>query len=376
MQCEQTSIEIQGSAIRGVTHRPSTPFSDSAQVSDPRPSQSESTFTIFGLYTDADQHGHISSLDDPDDLQQWPLIDNIDVEQWDPRLVTPPDDPIGLTSAPQDSVLPSGPTPANEVSQTPNGLADLLSGQDTRSFVEPTSPPLQFAHLSEPALCPSSTTEDSNLPECRCLQPVVFLIDELEAGHNTVTSQGLDAGLASHKEALRYGQALLDCHRCRARPEHMTILKFLTDKLVGLSEQIVAEYTRRLLLHHTAAYEPGATGATITAGTGGDTDHDARGNGGAPPWPAVLGSYEVDSTREWDALIGALIELQLEALHSLVDSMKAVSRSMRWDAMHGKAAATQRRIAPMLYRVRSLCRTEVGGDGGGTVDATVSRDPS
>lgn len=240
--------------------------------------------------------------------------------------------------------------------------------------MEPTSPTLQFAHLSEPALCPGSTAEDSNLPDCRCLQPVVFLIDELEAGHNTVTSHGLDAGLASHKEALRYGQALLDCQRCRARPEHMTILKFLTDKLAGLSEQIVAEYTR-CLLHHTAAHEPGATGTMITAGAGGNTDRDTRGNGGAPPWPAVLGSYEVDSPREWDALIGALIELQLEALHSLVDSMKAVSRSMRWDAMHGKAAATQRRIAPMLYRVRSLCRTE-GGGGGGTGDATVCRDPS
>ncbi|KAG6353406.1 hypothetical protein INS49_005587 [Diaporthe citri] len=299
----------------------------------------------------------------------------MDVERWDPRLATPPDDPIGLTSAPQDSVLPSGPTPASEVSQPPNGLTDLLGGQDSRSFVEPTSPTLQLAHHSEPAVCPGSTAEDSStLPECRCLQPVVFLIDELEAGHSTVASQGLDAGLASHKEALRYGQALLDCQRCRGRPEHMAILKFLTDKLAGLSEQIVAEYTGRLLPHHTAAErDPGAAGEMLAAGAGGAADRDSRSNGGAPPWPAVLGSYEVDSPREWDALIGALIGLQLEALHSLADSMKAVSRSMRWDAMYGRAAATQRRIAPMLYRVRSLCRPEGGG---GTVDAIVPRDSS
>ncbi|KAL2272929.1 hypothetical protein FJTKL_05725 [Diaporthe vaccinii] len=329
-----------------------------------------------------DQHGHISSLNDPDDLQQWPLIDNIDVEQWDPRLVTPPDDPIGLGSAPQDSVLPSRPTPANEVSQPPNGLADLLSGQDSRSFVEPTSPELQFSHLpSEPAVFTGSTAGgSSNPPECRCLQPVVFLIDELEAGHNTVASQGLDAGLASHKEALRYGQALLDCQRCRGRPEHMTILKFLTDKLAGLGEHIVAEYARRLMLqHHTAAdRDPGAAtgGMAAGGGDGGGAGCDNRSTGGAPlPWPAVLGSYEVDSPREWDALMGALIALQLEALHSLADSMKAVSRSMRWDAMYGKAAATQRRIAPMLYRVRSLCRPG-GGGGGGTADATVPRDRS
>jgi hypothetical protein len=51
--------------------------------------------------------------------------------------------------------------------------------------------------------------------------------------------------------------------------------------------------------------------------------------------------------------------------------MKVVSRSMRWDAMYGRAAATQRRIVPMLYRIQSLCRP-----GGGTVDATVFCDPS
>ncbi|KAK7713559.1 hypothetical protein SLS63_012081 [Diaporthe eres] len=375
---KHASVDIEGSAIKGVAHRLSTPFSDSAGNPDPGHSQPESTFTFFGLYTDVDQHGHISSLNDPDDLQQWPLIDNIDVEHCDSSLVTPPDDPMGLTSAPQDSVLPSGPTPANEVSQPPNGLTDLLSRQDSRSFVEPTSPALQFAHPpSEPAVCSGSTAEDITLPECRCLQPVVFLIDELEAGHSTVASQGLDAGLASHKEALRYGRALLDCQRCRGRPEHMTILKFLTDKLAGLSEQIVAEYARCLLLHHAEDRDPGATGEMITAGACGAVDRDNRSNSGAPPWPAVLGSYEVDSPREWDALMGALIALQLEALHSLADSMKAVSRSMRWDAMCGKAAATQRRIAPMLYRVRSLCRPGGGGGGGGgTADATVPCDRS
>lgn len=158
-------------------------------------------------------------------------------------------------------MLPPGPTTANEVSQPPEGFIDLLGSQ--QSIVEPTSPTLQLAQLPELAVCPDGSTaalEDSHQPECHCLQPVVFLIDELEAGQNTVTSQGLDAGLASHKEALRYGQALLDCQRCRARPEHTTILKFLTEKLAGLSEQIVAEYTRRLLLNHTAERDPSSTG--------------------------------------------------------------------------------------------------------------------
>lgn len=370
--------DIEGSGIRDLAHKPPTPLSDSSGTCNQGKSHPQATFTVFDIYPDTDQHGHISSLSDLDNFDQWPVIDNIDVVPWDHRLVSPPDEPIGLSSAPQDSVLPSGPTPANEVSQPPEGLADLLSGQDSQSIVEPTSPTLNFAQLPELAGCPGSTAalEDSHQPECRCLQPVVFLIDELEAGQNTVASQGLDAGLASHKEALRYGQALLDCHRCRARPEHMTILKFLTDKLVGLSEQIVAEYTRRLLQHHTAGRDPGtAAGGMAAGGGGGDgggAECDNRNTGGAPPWPAVLGSYEVDTLREWDALVGALIGLQLEALHSLAESMKAVSRSMRWDAMYGKAAATQGRIAPMLYRVRALCRPE----GGGTLDATVSFDPS
>lgn len=258
----QPNVDIEGSAITDITHRPPTPLSESARTCNPGKSHAQATFTVFDIYLDVDQHGHISSLSDPGDLDQWHLIDNIDVVPWDSRFVSPPEDSIGLSSAPQDSVLPSGPTPANKVSHPPEGSIDLLSDQDSQSIVGPTSPTLQLAQLSELPVCPGSTPalEDSHQPDCRCPQPVVFLIDELEAGQDTVTSQGLDAGLASHKEALRYGRALLDCQRFRARPEHTTILKFLTDKLAGLSEQIVAEYTRRLLLNHTAERDPSSTG--------------------------------------------------------------------------------------------------------------------
>lgn len=364
---EQPCADIKECALKDIAHRPPTPLSDGPGTSDPGYGQLQSVFTLFDMGADADQHCHTSSLNDPDILEQWPLIDTIDLEHWDPRLASPPDEPARLTSTPQGSVLPSGPNPANEVSQQSTGLTDILRGQDNQSIVEPASPTTQPGQPPAMAIHPGNidVIEASPQPECRCLQPVVFLIDELEAGRNTVASQGLDASLASHKEALRYGQALIECQRCRARPEHMTILKFLTDKLAGLSEQIVAGYTQCLL--HPAA---GATGSMAVRGSNADRD-GRNGSGGAPPWPTVLGSYEVDSAREWDTLIGGLIGLQLEALHSMIESMKVVSRSMRWDAMYGRAAATQRRIVPMLYRIQSLCRP-----GGGTVDATVFCDPS
>ncbi|POS70618.1 hypothetical protein DHEL01_v210985 [Diaporthe helianthi] len=349
-----------GSEIKSLAHRPPTPaLSDGFGISDHCQVQPQPVLTILDICSNTDQDGNLLSLNEANIFEQWPLMDAIDLDHWGPALASPPDEPHAarLTSTPQDSVPPLGSTPANEVSQQQADLIDLLGGTNRQSIVEPTS---QAVQSGQP---PPHAPEDSRQPECRCLQSVVFLIDELEAGRSTVESQGLDAGLASHKEALRYGQALIECQRCRLRPEHMTILKFLTDKLAGLSEQIVAEYARGLM-------HPAAVTNEIIAG-GNTSSQTERSGSGAPPWPAVLGSYEVDSAREWDTVIGGLIGLQLEALHSLAESMKAVSRSMHWDAMFGRATATQRRIVPMMYRIQSLCRP-----GGGTVDATVFSDPS
>lgn len=348
LESEHLNLNIEGSGIKKTAHMPPTPLSDDPGLSDQ--GQGQPVLTVFDICSNADHDGHLSSLNEPNIFDEWPLLDAIDLEQWGPTLASPPDEPARLTSVLQDSVLPPVSTPANGVSQQPADLIDLLGGQNNRSIAEPTSPAVQSGQ----------PLEASRHTECRCLQPVVFLIDELEASRSTVDSQGLDASLASHKEALRYGQALIECQRCRLRPEHMTILKFLTDKLARLSEQIVDEYTRGLL-HPAAPAEGMMVGGTST---------DREGSG-TPPWPAVLGSYEVDSAREWNTLIGTLIRLQLEALHTLVEAMKAVSHSMHWDAMFGRATATQGRIVPMMYRMQSLCRP-----GGGTDDATVFCDPS
>jgi hypothetical protein len=374
-------------------HIPPTPLSDGPGMPDHNQNQPEPEFSIFDICTSADLHDPVSNLNEPEIFKPWPLIPNIDIDldQWDHRLASPPNEPAGLTPAPHGSVLPpSSPAPASEVSQQQAGLAlaDLLGWQQARQVILGAAGPTtqlessQKQLLAEVTVAPGRTgahEAGSQQVECRCLQPVVFLIDELEVGRSTVAAQGLDAGLASHKEALRYGQALLDCQRCRARPEHMTILKFLADKLVGLSEQIVAEYARYLLGATGNAEELATTGVRASTSGANHLSFVRRdsssgtcsvGRPPPPPWPAVLGSYEVDSAREWDTVIGSLIGLQLEALHSLVESMKAVSRAMRWDAMLARTTATQRRILPMTYQIQSLCRP-----GGGTVDATVSYGP-
>jgi hypothetical protein len=49
----------------------------------------------------------------------------------------------------------------------------------------------------------------------------------------------LDSALASNKEAVQYGESMLACLLCSARRENMTILTFLTDRLVVLCERIV-----------------------------------------------------------------------------------------------------------------------------------------
>ncbi|KAK3301902.1 uncharacterized protein B0T15DRAFT_544955 [Chaetomium strumarium] len=69
---------------------------------------------------------------------------------------------------------------------------------------------------------------------CLCLQHVTFLVHELESAPTSC----LDAGLALHKEAVGYGEGMLLCLQCSRRPENLTLLTFLAERLLRLGESI------------------------------------------------------------------------------------------------------------------------------------------
>lgn len=194
----------------------------------------------------------------------------------------------------------------------------MLSPEDSRGLSSKVPPSRSQENSDGYCVSPNSAVDLSTSPpsECHCVQRVVFLIEELEP------KQGLDDALASHKEALRHGERLLSCHRCSARPENLTILTFLTDKLANLWEHFVGQYLEGF-------------------------QRQSANSSSAPNKPISLGSYEIESSREWVAIIEVLARLQLGALHAFLGHL------MQWDLVRRKAEATRRRLISFSYKMNS-----------------------
>ncbi|TDZ29034.1 hypothetical protein C8035_v004571 [Colletotrichum spinosum] len=149
---------------------------------------------------------------------------------------------------------------------------------------------------------PSRGSSRDECGDCTCLQPVVFMLDELETEQSAAVARGVDFALASVKEALNHCRDLLCCPRCCSRPEHVTLLTMLADKLARLCELIAAEFRRDV------------------GGGGGDEKR--------PPFDLCLGHYEIDADWEWIAVVGGLIGIQLQALLSVTDKIRELSREL------------------------------------------------
>lgn len=185
---------------------------------------------------------------------------------------------------------------------------------------------------------------------CQCLQHVVYFIDELESVHDMPAAQ-LDAGLASHREALRYGETMIMCNLCASRPENMTILTFLTERLANLCERIVAGYFELASSSSplTSSSSSASTSASAAANSSRRPPHLAAGSSGV-----FFGDYEVDSASEWELLVGNLIVMQLRQLSVLVGRVKEVSGLLQCDTPWRKAAGTEKRVGRMLDRLNSV----------------------
>ncbi|GAB1318227.1 hypothetical protein MFIFM68171_08437 [Madurella fahalii] len=155
--------------------------------------------------------------------------------------------------------------------------------------------------------------------ECSCLQHVAFLVHELESA----TTGFFDAHLALHKEAVEFGHAMLRCVRCRFRPENLTLLTFLAERLLRLGEMVIERLSQTK-----------------------DTPLVER--------QAVLfGEYEVDSSQEWELVVSSLLAVQLAALKKLMSHLKTSADAVQCELVYRKAAKTEERVTSLNTRVQA-----------------------
>lgn len=243
-------------------------------------------------------------------------------------------------------------------------FATTTPSRMTPPLSTPTSsnPPAEDGLRSSPAddhSSPSASGRSSTLARasamgspvpCDCLHRVVFLLDELESVRGTEPAQ-LEAGLTSHRRALGYGEAMMACGHCISRPENMTILTFLADRLIGLWEHISSSYLELL---------PGGIPAAAAAGPAGMMDATSNRwlNPAAGTNDVLFGDYG-DSASEWKSSVGNLIALQLQALSLLMGRVREVAGVIQCDTASRKAAGAQKRVAVLLDRLNSMTAWDV-----------------
>lgn len=167
--------------------------------------------------------------------------------------------------------------------------------------------------IQEPIIS-SVARGQSGQPGCDCKKALLYMINDLETSLSTdnlaeAMSQGnnsswltiqrsptLDSALASHRDALRYGESIRQCPNCKDGVETKVLLLLLVNRLIVLCN------------HMTTAYNRLSKGGDVRAGS------RAR----EPNFSITIGEYEVESTAESHALLREILSFQLRSLHTFV----------------------------------------------------------
>ncbi|KAI0195401.1 hypothetical protein EV127DRAFT_508915 [Xylaria flabelliformis] len=187
--------------------------------------------------------------------------------------------------------------------------------------------------------CPTLNTQDT----CRCLQQIVILMEEHDDNESGDGALAIDAMLASLKESIYYGDVLLGCRRCQTRLESMTILTFLTDRLVSLCERLV------MMLQEGLQENKCVQDFLFNNGEAGQDLVPEQMSSSSSLW---LGCYEMDSLAELVLLLQCLSVTHLRALIALMDRLQRhAAGQLDCESVGKKAAMTKSQIDTLLQKL-------------------------
>ncbi|KAI0198460.1 hypothetical protein F4808DRAFT_462755 [Astrocystis sublimbata] len=296
------------STMAGIPGVDATPLMD-------RDADSVSSTKMSGPLTPQAVSGGSTLIHDP--LSSLDMRQTADFWEFD-ALNHGPLTPMLPTTIGNDSLLPK--YDDLELPYTPNSILSALQYSTFGSH-----PSLQ---ASEPLRVSADQHHHSDQQQprsCQCLQRVVLLLEELDCIHDESGVQEPGAWLSRLKEALRCGDALLLCAKCQAKPENISILGFLIDRLTTMCGLIVNRFVEIL----RSSQSHGVMGATDAA------------------WRFSLGDFEIGCVGEWDVLVRAMLMMQLRALDGLINRLRSVSG----DVGHRKMCVAQRRILDLLNKI-------------------------
>ncbi|KAI0877704.1 hypothetical protein GGS24DRAFT_446472 [Hypoxylon argillaceum] len=215
-----------------------------------------------------------------------------------------------------------------EIPQTPTTISLGSEPIITNTQTTPLSmPPPTVIDQQSPDDCHWLPSQAQG--SCLCLQMVVSLLEELDSEAVDTNMKELGSWLPRHKKALRCSEALLTCPYCQAKPEHMTILAFLTDRLIAMCDEVVSGYLLTLaenINHNILSLQDGA-------------------------WLVWVGNFEIDSLQEWSALVSTMLVMQLRGLDTLMVKFRDMLGPIGGEGVRKKADSTQSRILALLEKL-------------------------
>ncbi len=276
---------------------------------------------------------------------------------WSNKAAGGPTSPLEISASFSPPWFPTG---QNQVS---DGLASSAAPFPTEHHFEvsllnglPTPKSMPQANDTGSAQPPFS--EPAQDRPCLCLQHIAFLVHELES----TTTKHLDAGLSMHKEALSFAESMLLCVRCSRRPENLTLLTFLSERLLRLGERVARMYspstypfvpplTRLHLALLLFSVFPYALRWDDRTDDGGGRFIEATMVPVSDRPAMVFGEYEVDSPLEWELVLCHLIAQQLNAHKRLARNLKAAAETLGCESVCGKAKQVGEQAAELVERL-------------------------
>ncbi|RHZ50902.1 uncharacterized protein CDV56_101652 [Aspergillus thermomutatus] len=248
---------------------------------------------------------------------------------------------MGLQLAPDSSSLPdaNGSSAAN---------VPLTKSRDHAHVSSPLSVVLHAPSLLSPPATSSQSRRNAPQREsrgtCSCLPTAVFLLHELEASSGNSQERHLDSQLSSYRETLSWCERMLQCSTCRSRPENMTVLNLVLERLVGLCDSIVGAYFDVIDSSGNSSSNSNSSNAT---------EHHpwSTSKSRATEWPEmVLDDYDIAGP-DWKTLVRVLIFIQMGALDSLLTRMKRIPSMAQQDSQMVRLLRSEQRNARIARRL-------------------------
>ncbi|WQF84273.1 hypothetical protein CDEST_09287 [Colletotrichum destructivum] len=177
----------------------------------------------------------------------------------------------------------------------------------------------------------TATSLTSVATTCRCVNVTLTLLEKVQSYSKVTSFCTAEKSLHSLKGLMSQCQGILNCPECRNPPRVMTFSVLLTEKVVGLLEDIASVWES----------------TTLACGSDGNAAQIEM-HGHAHRWvPISLGQYHIDTVQERCEIFGFLILVQVKNLGSLLDRLRLHAEERRLESQ-------QSSLQPIALRVQEL----------------------